>query len=230
MVPRHALDHGGAARRAADASRASGSSTPAAAPVASCAGRSSVAPSRQPPASTSGRQRSSSPRSDCRGSICAPRRSGRSPSPIARSTSSSRTMCCSTSTSKSLKRAWASCGECWRPGGTLLLRTNGARRLRRERDDWRVYDRRALAAQLERAGFACERVTYANTLLSLYGALRGRSPHAPSESHDGIPRAEFSRLAGTVGSRLLAAESRWLARTGSRLPYGHTLFAVATPA
>ena len=116
------------------------------------------------------------------------------------------------------------------PGGTLLLRTNGARRQHRERDDWRVYDRRALAAQLERAGFVCERVTYANTLLSLYGALRGRSPHAPSESHDGIPRAEFSRLAGTVGSRLLAAESRWLARTGSRLPYGHTLFAVATPA
>ena len=115
------------------------------------------------------------------------------------------------------------------PGGTLLLRTNGARRQRRERDDWRAYDRSTLAAQLERAGFACERVTYANTLLSLYGALRGRSPHAPSESHDGIPRAEFSRPAAVVGSRLLAAEALWLARTGLRLPYGHTLFAVASP-
>ncbi len=114
------------------------------------------------------------------------------------------------------------------PGGTLLLRTNGARRSHRERDDWRVYDRRTLAAQLGRAGFACERVTYANTLLSLYGALRSRSPHAPSESHDGIPRADFSRFAGAVGSRLLAVESIWLARTGLRLPYGHTLFAVAS--
>jgi SAM-dependent methyltransferase len=114
------------------------------------------------------------------------------------------------------------------PGGTLLLRTNGARRLHCERDDWRVYDRSTLAEQLEGAGFACERITYANMFLSLYGTLRGRSPHAPSESHDGIPRAEFSRLAGVVGSRLLAAESFWLARTGLRLPYGHTLFAVAS--
>ena len=113
-------------------------------------------------------------------------------------------------------------------GGTLLLRTNGARRQRHERDDWRVYDRTALAAQLEEAGFACERVTYANTVASLYGAMRGSTPHAPSESQDGIPRAEFSRVAGTVGRSLLAAESLWLARTGLRLPYGHTLFAVAS--
>lgn len=116
------------------------------------------------------------------------------------------------------------------PEGTLLLRTNGARRVHRERDDWRVYDRRTLAAQLDQAGFTCERVTYANTLLSLYGALRGRSPHAPSESHDGIPRVEPSRIPSAVGSRMLAAEARWLARNGSRLPYGHTLFAVASPA
>ena len=113
-------------------------------------------------------------------------------------------------------------------GGTLLLRTNGARRLRRERDDWRVYDAGALAAQLEGAGFACERVTYANTVLSLYGAMRGRAPHAPSENHDGIPRAERSWLADAVGSRLLAAEAFVLARPAARLPYGHTLFAVAT--
>jgi SAM-dependent methyltransferase len=115
------------------------------------------------------------------------------------------------------------------PGGTLLLRTNGARRLRRERTDWRAYDRSALAEELERAGFAVERVTYANALLSLYGAARRRSPHAPSENHDGIPRREPSRFVGAVGGAVLAAEARWLARAGRSLPFGHTLFAVASP-
>jgi ubiquinone/menaquinone biosynthesis C-methylase UbiE len=112
--------------------------------------------------------------------------------------------------------------------GTLLLRTNGARRLRRERHDWRAYDRATLATQLEAAGFVCERVTYANTLLSFYGASRGRTPHAPSEDSDGIPRSRPSRLVNLVGARVLAAEGRWLSRPGHTLPYGHTLFAVAS--
>lgn len=116
------------------------------------------------------------------------------------------------------------------PGGTLLLRTNGARRLRREREDWRAYDRATLVAELERAGFAIERVTYANALLSVYAALRGRSPHAPSEAQDGIPRREPSRFVSALGARVLAAEARWLARPGRSLPYGHTLFAVAVAA
>lgn len=116
------------------------------------------------------------------------------------------------------------------PEGTLLLRTNGARRLRRERHDWRAYDRSTLVDELEQAGFAVERVTYVNSLLSLYGAMRGRSPHAPSENHDGIPRREPSRLVSAVGGRVLAAEGQWLARPGRTLPYGHTLFAVASPA
>jgi SAM-dependent methyltransferase len=116
------------------------------------------------------------------------------------------------------------------PGGTLFLRTNGARRIRCERDDWRAYDRPTLIAALTGSGFAIERVTYANTLLSLYGAARGRSPHAPSESRDGLPRAEPSRFVSSVGGRVLATEARWLSRPGRTLPYGHTLFAVATPA
>jgi len=116
------------------------------------------------------------------------------------------------------------------PGGTLLLRTNGARRLRRERDYWRVYDRSSLASELEQAGFRCERVTYANTLLSVYAGARGRSPHAPSESNDGIPRARPSRLVCVIGGGLLAAEARWLADSHRSLPYGHTLFAVAAVA
>ena len=116
------------------------------------------------------------------------------------------------------------------PDGMLLLRTNGARRLRREREDWRAYDRSTLVTELERAGFAIERVTYANALLSLYAVLRGRSPQAPSDAHDGIPRREPSRLVSALGRRMLAAEAHWLGRPGRTLPYGHTLFAVALAA
>ena len=115
-------------------------------------------------------------------------------------------------------------------GGTLLLRTNGSPRLRRERADWRAYDRATLVDALEGAGFAVERVTYVNTLFSLYAAMRGRLPHAPSENHDGIPRKEPSRLVSWLGRRVLAAEARWLAGNRRSLPYGHTLFAVASAA
>jgi SAM-dependent methyltransferase len=123
--------------------------------------------------------------------------------------------------------------ELWRvlvPGGALLVHTNGARRLRRERDDWRAYDAASLRAALGAAGFGVERLTYANALLSLWGAARGRFPHAPSETTDGIPQALPSRFVTAVGSRLLAGEARWLARRSSRLPYGHTLFALARKA
>lgn len=116
------------------------------------------------------------------------------------------------------------------PTGTLLLRTNGARRLRRERHDWRAYDRVTIRRALEEAGFACERVTHANMPLSAWGALRGRTPRAPSEQRDGIPRREPTRVVAWVGSRALAAEARYLGRPGRALPYGHTIFAVAVPA
>jgi ubiquinone/menaquinone biosynthesis C-methylase UbiE len=124
----------------------------------------------------------------------------------------------------------ASLGELYRvlvSGGTLLVHTNGSRRLRRERHDWRAYDRATLASVLEAAGFRCERVTYANTVLSLWGRLRGRIPHAPSESQDGIPQREPAAIVSAVGTRLLAAEARWLANRRATLPYGHTLFALA---
>lgn len=111
--------------------------------------------------------------------------------------------------------------------GLLVLRTNGSRRLRRERDDWRAYDRRALVAVLERAGFACERVTHANMLLSLYSELRGRRPTAPSVERDGIPARPPARVVNAIGGLLLAVEARWLRRRGATLPFGHTLFALA---
>lgn len=115
------------------------------------------------------------------------------------------------------------------PGGALLLRTNGARRLRRERDDWRAYDRRTLVDALRAAGLRCERVTYANTLLSLAAIVQRRTPHAPSDERHGIPTTPPSGLRAAVGGRVLAAEARLLARPGRTLPYGHTLFALAVP-
>lgn len=114
-----------------------------------------------------------------------------------------------------------------RPGGTLLVRTNGARRLRRERDDWRAYDRETLRRVLEAAGFRCERLTYANTLLSLWAAATGKTPHGPSEERHGIPMEVPRGFRNELCRRILGAEARWLRRPGRTLPYGHTLFALA---
>ncbi len=113
------------------------------------------------------------------------------------------------------------------PGGALLLRTNGARCLRREREDWRVYDRATLQRQLEDAGFVIERLSYANAALSLLGVVRGRVPHAPTEEQHGIPMRPPGMLVSSVGRIALAAEAWWIGRDHA-LPYGHTLFALAT--
>lgn len=114
--------------------------------------------------------------------------------------------------------------------GALLLRTNGARRLRVERDDWRAYDASTLEAQLAAAGLRCARRTYANTVLSLFGAARGSIPRAPTDEHDGIPVAMPPRAKNAVGLAVLRAEARYLRRPGRSLPFGHTLFALAVPA
>jgi SAM-dependent methyltransferase len=108
-----------------------------------------------------------------------------------------------------------------RPGGALLVRTNGDRRARRERDDWRAYDAATLAADLRRAGFAVRRVTHANAVLS----LAEPAPAAPTDERCGIPGRSSSARAA-VGSALLRAESL-LVGQGGRLPFGHTLFALA---
>ncbi len=113
-------------------------------------------------------------------------------------------------------------------GGDLLIRTNGASRFRRERADWRVYDRQALRATLEQAGFRCERVTYANMVPSLFAAARGRTPQAPTESRAGVPERDKSRVRARVGGSLLRAEARYLQHSGTSLPYGHSLWALAT--
>jgi SAM-dependent methyltransferase len=112
--------------------------------------------------------------------------------------------------------------------GALVVRTNGGRHARRERADWRLYDEASLRHDLEEGGFRVERVTYANAVLSSWGALRGRSPKAPTGTSCGIPPAP-GRFATRVGSHLLGLEARFLGR-GRRLGYGHTLFAVAVRA
>lgn len=114
------------------------------------------------------------------------------------------------------------------PGAALLLRTNGARRSRRERDDWRVYDRAALTAALESADLRCERVTYANAVGSAWALARGRAPRAPDAHRHGVPAPRGGR-AGAVAHGLLLSEARFLGATSWSLPYGHTLLALATP-
>jgi SAM-dependent methyltransferase len=112
-----------------------------------------------------------------------------------------------------------------RHDGALLVRTNGSRRGRRVRADWRLYDTRSLADELTRAGFRIERVTHTNMVLSAFG----REPAAPTESSCGIP-APAGRLRSVVGSTLLRAEAGYLRAPGRSLPRGHTLFALATRA
>jgi SAM-dependent methyltransferase len=115
------------------------------------------------------------------------------------------------------------------PGGAVLVRTNGARTHRRERDDWRAFDRSSLVALLRLGDLTCDRVTYANMLGSLVGAVTGRPPRAPTVSTHGVP-ATAGRLRAAIGIRSLAWESTYLANPKHSLPYGHTLLAVGTPA
>jgi SAM-dependent methyltransferase len=121
-------------------------------------------------------------------------------------------------------------GRALADGGSLLVRTNGARDARRERHDWRRYDATTLSATLEASGFRVERLTYANVIPSLWSALRGSSPHAPTETSHGIPAGDPSSLRSRIALGLLVAEARYLGHGATRLPYGHTLFAVAVPA
>lgn len=115
-----------------------------------------------------------------------------------------------------------------RPDGALLVRTNGGRTTRRERSDWRLYDEPSLRDELELGGLRVLRTTYANLVLSAWGAVRGKAPKAPSESTCGIP-GPAGRISNAIGRAVLGQEARYLRRTGRRLPYGHTLFAVAVP-
>ncbi|HEU0304018.1 MAG TPA: class I SAM-dependent methyltransferase [Gaiellaceae bacterium] len=122
----------------------------------------------------------------------------------------------------------ASLGELGRVlanGGALAVRTNGARRGRRERADWRLYDETALRAELERAGFRVRRTTYANLLFSALAEVRGSGPQAPTSRSCGIP-SRPGGVASALGGTALGVEAS-VVRRGGRVPWGHTLLAVA---
>jgi SAM-dependent methyltransferase len=129
---------------------------------------------------------------------------------------------------EALERSYRELRRVLRADGALLVRTNGARRGRSERSDWRLYDEETLRRQLERGGFRPVRITHANAAFSLVAALLGRTPRPPTAERHGIP-APDGAARSTVGARLLALEARYLARPGRRLPYGHTLLALAEP-
>jgi SAM-dependent methyltransferase len=112
-----------------------------------------------------------------------------------------------------------------RSGAPLAVRTGGGLRERREQHDWRVYDRRTLRVELERCGFAVERVTYANLLGSLAAEATRQRPRPPSDERCGIPRGQ-SRPAAAAGTAFLFAERILLARTRATIPFGHTLLAL----
>lgn len=114
------------------------------------------------------------------------------------------------------------------PGGALLIRTNGARRFRRERDDWRAYDAATLRTVVTDVGLRIERLTYANMILALWGVTRGAAPKAPTDERHGIPLGMPSHAKQAIGLRILSAEAAYLRRSGASLPFGHNLFALAT--
>ncbi len=120
------------------------------------------------------------------------------------------------------------CRRVLRPGGTLLLRVGGARTARRERADWRLYDRPTLRAELLRAGLRPERITYVSLVPSLWAAARGAGPHAPEageQARDGVPDPA-SALRDRLGRSALALERRWIA-AGRDVRFGHTVLARA---
>ena len=128
---------------------------------------------------------------------------------------------------RDVARSLAELRRVLRPDGVLLVRTNGGRRARRERHDWRLYDRTTLVDELEAAGFRCLRASPVNVIGSAAAAIRGHGPKAPTATTHGIPARPGRRqpplhvLLGLEGA---------LVRRGVRLPYGHTLVALAVPA
>jgi SAM-dependent methyltransferase len=112
-----------------------------------------------------------------------------------------------------------------RDDGVLAVRTNGARRARQDGADWRLYDDAGLRAQLEGAGFRVRRSTFANVLFSGLAEFRGMGPRAPTAHSCGIPEHPGAAVS-MLGRWALAVEARFVG-AGGRIPWGHTLLAVA---
>ncbi|HET9052390.1 MAG TPA: methyltransferase domain-containing protein [Candidatus Dormibacteraeota bacterium] len=133
------------------------------------------------------------------------------------------------------------------PGGRLLIRTNArfGRRSVAEREDWRLYEPATLRDALTSAGLAVDHVTPVNALQGLWASLprvrlggrhggaHGNDGHAhqhadagPHTHGLGIPRPA-PRLRNEVLLRSLRAEALWLRGSRRRLPFGHSLYALA---
>ncbi len=127
-----------------------------------------------------------------------------------------------------------------RPGGRLLVRTNAifGRRRVTQRDDWRLYSADRLSWALTQGGFAVDRISPANALQGLWASLPRPGRPATGHAHQpgtvtgggghglGLPHST-TRARNAVLLRLLRMEARWVARPGRRLPFGHSLVAVA---
>lgn len=129
------------------------------------------------------------------------------------------------------------CLRVLRPGGRLYLRTNTTLGRARTRPDehYHRYSSQELHAGLVGAGFLVERLTYANALPSLFATARrrlGRGPVARDAGerdrglHLRLPPWWLAPLNAAL-TRLLWLEGWYLARPGRRLPFGHSLIALA---
>jgi SAM-dependent methyltransferase len=130
-------------------------------------------------------------------------------------------------------------------GGRTLVRTNCAqgRSHVREHDTWRMYRTDTLRALLEEGGLEVEALTPVNFVQGLWSTLsrplaRRRSGSESAGEFDdlteqhrathglGIPEPTHP-LKNRVLLQLLEIEAWYLSRPGRRLPFGHSLYAVA---
>jgi SAM-dependent methyltransferase len=120
-----------------------------------------------------------------------------------------------------------------RPGGHLYVRTNSAQAGAASDRSYRRYGEHNLAERVAAAGFAVERVTYANCLPSLLARARRRRHSHPHESHSpdhGLRlRARPAALHWVDDALALAlrGEAWYLRRAGRHLPFGDSLVVLA---
>jgi SAM-dependent methyltransferase len=128
------------------------------------------------------------------------------------------------------------------PGGRVLVRTNCAhgRGHVEQHDDWRLYRPATLRALLETPGLVVDALTPVNLVQGLWAtATRPFSRHGHHGAHDGDLTDEHRATHGLgipepvhpmknrALLQLLRLEARYLARPGRRLPFGHSLYAIA---
>ncbi len=126
-----------------------------------------------------------------------------------------------------------------KPGGLLLARTGAVwgRKDVAQRSDWRLYTPERLGRAVGAAGLDVRRLAYANSIPALWTLISKRrrrpvtSDETPEEAHYGLG---VPREAGQLRSRLLnivlALEARCVRRFGRGLPFGHSLYVVASKA